>query len=96
MRPNLENSVKSSILKGKKPFVWYNLSTTKNNTNGGSCLFTDELSDISFAQAFAQIMEMFREEMKDRFDLDETTISEMIDRFIFALRPSTQRQLKAI
>ena len=58
--------------------------------------FTDELADISFAQAFAQIMEMFREEMKDRFDLDETTISEMIDRFISALRPSTQRQLKAV
>ena len=56
--------------------------------------FTDELADISFAQAFAQIMEMFREEMKDRFDLDETTISEMIDRFISALRPSTQCQLK--
>ena len=57
--------------------------------------FSDELADITFAQAFIQIMEMFREEMKDRFDLDEATISEMIDRFITALRPSTQRRLKA-
>lgn len=57
--------------------------------------FTDELADITFAQAFKQIMEMFRAEMKDRFDLDESTISEMMDKFISVLRPSTQRQLKA-
>jgi hypothetical protein len=57
--------------------------------------FTEELADITFAQAFKQIMELFCAEMKDRFDLDESTISEMMDKFISVLRPSTQRHLKA-
>lgn len=57
--------------------------------------FIDVLADITFAQAFRQVMEMFRAEMKDRFDLDESTISEMMDKFISVLRPSTRRQLKA-
>lgn len=57
--------------------------------------FTDELADITFAQAFKQIMEMFCAEMKDRFDMDESAISEMMDKFISVLRPSTRRHLRA-
>lgn len=56
--------------------------------------FIDELADITFDQAFSQVMEMFRAEIRDRFNLDESTISEMMDKFISVLRPSTQRQLK--
>ena len=40
--------------------------------------FIDELADITFAQAFSQVMEMFRAEMKDRFNLDESTMFELI------------------
>jgi len=57
--------------------------------------FADELADITFAQAYKQLLEMFCKEMKTRFNLDESTISEMIDKFISEFQPSTQRHLTA-
>ncbi len=57
--------------------------------------FVDELADITFLQAFSQIMSLFSKMMIEKFDLDEAEISSMIDTFISALTPSMQRQLKA-
>ena len=57
--------------------------------------FMDEMADVTFLQAFNQIMTLFSKMMSEKFDLDEEEISKMIDTFIAALTPSMQRQLKA-
>ena len=57
--------------------------------------FVDEIADISFAEALSLLTKLFREEMKDYFDLDEAEIDRMIDKFITALRPAMRRQLSA-
>ena len=57
--------------------------------------FMDEMADVTFLQAFNQIMTLFSKMMVEKFDLDEEEISKMIDAFIAALTPSMQRQLKA-
>ena len=56
--------------------------------------FIDEIADVTFAQAFRLIMDMFSNMMTERFELSEE-ISSMIDSFIAALTPSMQRQLRA-
>lgn len=56
--------------------------------------FMNEMADVTFLQAFKQIMSLFSKMMTEKFDLDEEEISKMIDTFIAALTPSMQRQLK--
>ena len=56
---------------------------------------SEELADVTFLQAFNQIMQLFSQMMTERFDLDEEDISKMIDSFISALTPAMQRLLKA-
>jgi len=57
--------------------------------------FVDEMADVTFLQAFNQIMNLFSKIMVEKFNLDDAEISSMIDTFISALTPSMQRQLKA-
>jgi hypothetical protein len=57
--------------------------------------FIDEIADVTFAQAFRLIMDLFSNMMTERFELSEEEISSMIDSFIAALAPSMQRQLRA-
>ena len=57
--------------------------------------FVDEIADVTFLQAFTQIMSLFSKMMVEKFDLDEAEISSMIDAFISVLTPSMQRQLRA-
>ena len=57
--------------------------------------FIDEIADVTFAQAFRLIMDLFSNMMTERFELSEEEISSMIDSFISALTPSMQRQLRA-
>jgi hypothetical protein len=57
--------------------------------------FIDEIADVTFAQAFRLIMDLFSNMMTERFELSEEEISSMIDSFIAALTPSMQRQLRA-
>ena len=65
-------------------------------TLGGLFVYlSEELADVSFLQAFNQIMRLFSKMMTEKFNLDEDEISKMIDSFISALTPAMQRLLKA-
>ena len=83
-------------------FIRYMMLAVENRENEDPRtlgeLFTylvDEIADVTFLQAFAQIMNLFSKMMVEKFDLDEAEISSMIDTFISALTPAMQRQLKA-
>jgi hypothetical protein len=58
-------------------------------------LFSDEMADITWIQAFHLIMETFKEKLSDYFELSEEQISIMMDAFMKALPPTLLRSLNA-
>ena len=58
--------------------------------------FMDELTDVTFLQAFNLLMEMFQEKLRTNSDLNEKQINDMMDEFVSVLTPSMQRLLKAL
>lgn len=56
---------------------------------------SDELSDITWIQAFHQLMDLFKNLLADTFEVSEETISGYVDAFMDILPSAIQRQLKA-
>lgn len=58
--------------------------------------FTDELSDITWIQAFQMLLQMFHSLLVDNFDLMEEKFDELVDTFINTLPSVLKSQLLAV
>ena len=47
--------------------------------------FSDEMSDITWIQAFQMLLQMFRAILSDTVELSETKIDELVDAFMSAI-----------
>jgi len=56
---------------------------------------TDELADISFAQAFSLVMELFISKAKEFLTIPEQEISAFVDKFLDAIPDALKIKLKA-
>ena len=58
--------------------------------------FYDEMSDITWIQAFQPMLKMFKTSLNDNFEIsDETTIDDMMDLFMNAIPPLLRSKLEA-
>ncbi len=58
--------------------------------------FTDEMSDITWIQAFQMLLQMFRNTLVDELELSEKKLDELVDTFMSAIPPALKEKLKAI
>ena len=56
---------------------------------------TDELADVSFAQAFSLFMELFINQAKEFLTISEQEISDFVDKFLEAIPDTLKAKLKA-
>ena len=56
---------------------------------------TDELADVSFAQAFSLFMELFINQAKEFLTISEQQISIFVDNFIESIPDALKNKLKA-
>ena len=56
---------------------------------------TDELADVSFAQAFSLFMELFINQAKEFLTISEQEISDFVDKFLEAIPDALKAKLKA-
>lgn len=68
-----------------------------NRSLGGLFLyFCDEMSDITWIQAFQLMFKMFKTSLNDNFEIsDETTIDDMVELFMNAIPPLLRLKLEA-
>lgn len=57
--------------------------------------FTDEMTDITWIQAFQMLLEMFRNTLVDELELSEKKLNEMVDAFMNAIPTELKSKLKA-
>ena len=57
--------------------------------------FSDEMSDITWIQAFQMLLQMFRTTLTENTELSEEKISELVDAFMNALPALLKTQLQA-
>ena len=57
--------------------------------------FTDEMSDITWIQAFQMLLQMFRKLLEENCDLVDEKIDELVEAFISTLPSLLQSQLVA-
>ena len=57
--------------------------------------FSDEMSDITWIQAFQMLLQMFRTMLTENTELSDEKISELVDAFINALPIMLNTQLQA-
>ena len=57
--------------------------------------FTDEMSDITWIQAFQMLLQMFRNKLVDELELSEEKLDELVDAFINAILAVLKLKLKA-
>ena len=57
--------------------------------------FSDEMSDITWIQAFQMLLQMFRTMLTENTELSDEKISELVDAFINALPVMLKTQLQA-
>lgn len=57
--------------------------------------FTDEMSDITWIQAFQMLLQMFRSILIDNTELSDEKIDEMVDTFMNTLPALLKTQLQA-
>ena len=57
--------------------------------------FSDEMSDITWIQAFQMLLRMFRTMLMENTELSDEKISELVDAFINALPIMLKTQLQA-
>ena len=57
--------------------------------------FSDEMSDITWIQAFQMLLQMFRTMLTENTELSDEKISELVDAFINALPIMLKTQLQA-
>ncbi len=58
--------------------------------------FTDEMSDITWIQAFQMLLEMFRTILADNAELSEEKIDELVDAFMNTLPIVLKSRLQAV
>ena len=58
--------------------------------------FTDEMSDITWIQAFQILLQMFRNTLVDELELSEKKLDELVDTFMSAIPPVLKAKLKAV
>ena len=56
--------------------------------------FSDEMSDITWIQAFQMLLQMFRAILSDTVELSETKIDELVDAFMSAIPTVLNRGFK--
>ena len=57
--------------------------------------FSDEMSDITWIQAFQMLLQMFQTILKDNTELSEDKISELVDAFMDTIPAILKTQLQA-
>ena len=57
--------------------------------------FSDEMSDITWIQAFQMLLQMFQTLLKDNTELSEDKISELVDVFMDTIPAILKTQLQA-
>ncbi len=57
--------------------------------------FTDEMSDITWIQAFQMLLQMFRNILVDELELSEEKLDELVDAFMNAIPTVLKLKLKA-
>ena len=57
--------------------------------------FSDEMSDITWIQAFQMLLQMFRTILYDTVELSEETIDELVDAFMSAIPTVLKSRLQA-
>lgn len=57
--------------------------------------FTDEMSDITWIQAFQMLLQMFRTILNDNTELSDDKINELVDTFMNTLTALLKTQLQA-
>ena len=57
--------------------------------------FTDEMSDITWIQAFQMLLQMFRTILNDNTELSDDKINELVDTFMNTLPALLKTQLQA-
>ena len=57
--------------------------------------FSDEMSDITWIQAFQMLFQMFRTMLTENTELSDEKISELVDAFMNALPALLKTQLQA-
>lgn len=58
--------------------------------------FSDELSDITWIQAFQMLLQMFRTMFEENTELSNEKISELVETFMNALPVMLKTQLQAV
>ena len=58
--------------------------------------FSDEMSDITWIQAFQMLLQMFRAILSDTVELSETKIDELVDTFMSAIPTVLKSRLQAV
>ena len=58
--------------------------------------FSDEMSDITWIQAFQMLLQMFRAILSDTVELSETKIDELVDAFMSAFPTVLKSRLQAV
>ena len=73
-----------------------NRESNDNRSLGELFLYvTDEMSDITWIQAFQMLLQMFRKLLEERCDLVDEKIDELVEAFISTLPSLLQSQLVA-
>ena len=57
--------------------------------------FTDEMSDITWIQAFQMLLQMFQNILVDELELSEEKLDELVDAFMNAIPTVLKLKLKA-
>ena len=57
--------------------------------------FSDELSDITWIQAFQMMLQMFRTLLADQIDISDEKIDELVDAFMDAIPALLKSKLQA-
>ena len=57
--------------------------------------FSDEMSDITWIQAFQMLLQMFRTMLTDNTELSDEQITELVDAFMSTLPVMLRTQLQA-
>ena len=80
-------------------YMMFSLESRESNDNRSLgelfLYFSDEMSDITWIQAFQMLLQMFRMMLTENTELSDEKISELVDAFINALPVMLKTQLQA-
>jgi hypothetical protein len=71
------------------------LESRESNDNRSLGDFTDEMSDITWIQAFQMLLQMFRSLLANNLDFYDAKIDELVDSFMNAIPSLLRNRLQA-